>query len=77
MELDKTLEPTIARKTISNLNAYVVGPFKINEMQKGNIEYTFSYALKYKTSSEQVDWQELQIDNTNVYLSHVLFLFFY
>ncbi|MGN1311017.1 MAG: Cys-Gln thioester bond-forming surface protein [Clostridia bacterium] len=72
MELDKTLEPTIERKTVSNSNAYVVGPFKINEIQKGNIEYTFSYALKYKTNTEQADWQELQIDNTNVYLSDAI-----
>ena len=73
LKLDETLNPTIETRTVpgTSVNAYVVGPFKINEVQKGNIDYTFSYELKYKTNSEQADWQELQIDNTmgTVYLS--------
>jgi len=72
LELDKALEATIEEKKVSKLNTYVVGPFKINEIQKGNIDYTFTYGIKYKTNSEQ-DWQEIQIDNTmnTVYLSDV------
>ncbi len=75
LELDKTLIPTIETKTVpgTSVNAYVVGPFKINEVVKGNIDYTFSYALKYKTSSTQEEWSSLEIDNTmgTVYLSNV------
>ena len=72
LELYKNLEPTIEEKTASNLNVYVVGPFKINEIEQGNIDYTFSYALKYKTSDEQEDYSTLTIDNTmgTVYLSY-------
>ena len=73
LELDKTLEPKIEATTVpgTSLNAYVVGPFKINEIQKGNIDYTFSYELKYKTSSAQTEWSTLEIDNTmgTVFLS--------
>lgn len=73
LELDKTLEPKIEATTVpgTSLNAYVVGPFKINETQKGNIDYTFSYTLKYKTSSVQTEWSTLEIDNTmgTVFLS--------
>lgn len=75
LELDKTLNPIIEEKGITNqganLNAYVVGPFKINEIEQGNIDYTFSYKLKYKTNAAQEEWSTLDIDNTNgiVYLS--------
>ncbi len=73
LELNKNLEPTIEEKQIPGftLNAYVVGPFKINQVQNGNIDYTFSYALKYKSSETQTEWSILQIDNTmgTVYLS--------
>ena len=73
LELDKTLIPTIETKIVpgTRVNAYVVGPFKINEVVKGKIDYTFSYALKYKTSSTQEEWSILEIDNTmgTAYLS--------
>ena len=73
LELDKTLEPAIETRTVpgTSVNSYVIGPFKINETQKGNIDYTFSYELKYKTSSTQEEWTTLEIDNTmgTVYLS--------
>lgn len=73
LELDKTLKPSIQEKQINkNLNAYVVGPFKINEKVKGNIEYKFTSTLKYKTTSEDADWSTLTIDNEmgTVYLSN-------
>lgn len=71
MELDKNLKPTIETKTVAKQNAKIVGPFKINELQKGNVDYTFSYELKYKTAYEQEDWSTVEIDNTmgTVYLS--------
>lgn len=75
LELDKTLTPTIETKTVpgTRVEAYVVGPFKINEVEQGNIDYTFSYELKYKTSSTQEEWGTLEIDNTmgTVYLADV------
>ena len=73
LELDKTLNAIIETKTVpgTSINAYVVGPFKINELQKGNIDYTLSYNLKYKSSVEQTEWGTFEIDNTmgTVYLS--------
>lgn len=73
LELDKTLNATIETKIVpgTSINAYVIGPFKINELQKGNIDYTFSYNLKYKSSVEQAEWGTFEIDNTmgTVYLS--------
>ena len=73
IELDKTLEHTVQEVTVpaTTVSAYVVGPFKINETQKGNVDYTFSYQLKYKTSEEQTEWSMLEIDNQlgTVYLS--------
>lgn len=75
LELDKTLKPTIETKTVpgTRVNAYVVGPFKINEVERGNIDYTFSHKLKYKTTTTQEEWSILEIDNTmgTVYLSDV------
>lgn len=73
LELDKTLKPTIQEKQINkNLNVYVVGPFKINEKVKGNIEYAFASILKYKTSLEDTEWSTLTIDNEmgTAYLSN-------
>lgn len=65
IELDKTLNPTIEQKTVGKLNAFVVGPFEINEIEEGNIDYNnFSYTLKYKISNEETEWNELIIDNT-------------
>ena len=73
LELDKNLEPAIQTKVVpgTKVNAYVVGPFKINEKVKGNIDYTFNYSLQYKTTSTQEEWSNLEIDNTmgTVYLS--------
>lgn len=73
IELDKTLEKTIKSITVPNttVNAYLVGPFKINETQKGNVPYTFSYQMKYKAGAEQADWTKLEIDNElgTIYLS--------
>lgn len=71
LELDKTLKPTIETKTISKSNVKVVGPFKINEKQKGNIDYKFSYEMNYKTTHEQTEWAKLNLDNQygTVYLS--------
>lgn len=73
IELDKTLQYTIQEKVLPNpsLNVYVVGPFKINETQKGNVDYKFSYELKYKTSEEPTKWSNIDIDNQTgtVYLS--------
>lgn len=65
LELVKSLNPTIEEKQISGtkINAFVVGPFKINENVKGNIDYTFSSTLKYKVASEDADWSTLTIDN--------------
>ena len=72
LELDKTLEPTIEEKKLSigRLNALVVGPFKINEKQAGNLDFAFTCKLQYKTSSE-AEWEEIEIDNQTgmVYLS--------
>lgn len=72
LDLDKTLNPTIESKTINTrTNVKVVGPFSIKETQKGNVDYNFSYELKYKTETDQVEWSTTQIDNTygSVFLS--------
>ena len=72
-ELNENLEPTIEEKQLQgiNLNAFVVGPFQINEIYEPNIDSKFSYVLKYKTSSTQEEWSTLEIDNITkmVYLS--------
>lgn len=72
LELDKTLKPSIQEKQINkNSNAYVVGPFKINEKVEGNIDYTFTSTLKYKTTSEDAAWSILTVGDAteNGYLS--------
>ena len=65
IELDDNLKATLEIKTVSSakLPAFVVGPFKINKVQEGNIEGVFSYSLKYKTSEAQEEWSILELDN--------------
>ena len=64
-ELNKNLEPTIQEKQVqgTTINAFVLGPFQINELTEVNIDNTFSYVLKYKTSTTQENWTTLEIDN--------------